>query len=202
MSNLFIIAAPSGCGKTSLVKALIEQTDNLCVSVSHTTRAARTGEVHGENYFFVSQAEFEQIEQDNGFVESAKVFDNHYGSAKQTIRDLLASEQDVVLEIDWQGAQQVKQSLIQAIAIFILPPSICALKARLTNRAETAAMIDRRMQDAVSEMQHFNEFDYLLINDDFNIALNDLSHIIQAQRLSLTQQTQRHKDLLKQLIDY
>ena len=201
MANLFIIAAPSGCGKTSLVKALIEKVDNLCVSVSHTTRAARPGEEHGKNYFFVSKEDFNEISNNDGFIESAQVFDNYYGSAKQTVKDLLEQGQDVILEIDWQGAQQVKQSFIDAIGIFILPPSISALEDRLTDRGQDdQSIIDRRMKDAVSEMQHFDEFDYLVINDDFNIALNDLTHIIYTQRLSLAQQTQQQQDLLKQLI--
>jgi len=201
MANLFIIAAPSGCGKTSLVKALIEKVDNLCVSVSHTTRAQRPGEEHGKNYFFVSKEDFNEISNSNGFIESAQVFDNYYGSAKQTVKDLLKQGQDVILEIDWQGAQQVKQSFIDAIGIFILPPSISALEERLTDRGQDdQSIIDRRMKDAVSEMQHFDEFDYLVINDDFNIALNDLTHIIYTQRLSLAQQTQQQQDLLKQLI--
>jgi guanylate kinase len=201
MANLFIIAAPSGCGKTSLVKALIEKVDNLCVSVSHTTRSARPGEEHGKNYFFVSKEVFNEISNSDGFIESAQVFDNYYGSAKQTVKDLLEQGKDVILEIDWQGAQQVKQSFTNAIGIFILPPSISALAERLTDRGQDdQSIIDRRMQDAVSEMQHFDEFDYLVINDDFNIALNDLTHIIYTQRLSLAQQTQQYQDLLKQLI--
>ncbi|HIM58109.1 MAG TPA: guanylate kinase [Gammaproteobacteria bacterium] len=201
MANLFIIAAPSGCGKTSLVKALIEQLDNLCVSVSHTTRAARAGEIHGKNYFFVSKAEFDEINNNKGFIESAQVFDNHYGSAKQTVKDLLSKGQDVILEIDWQGAQQVKKSFKDAIGIFILPPSISALEERLTGRGQDdQSIIERRMRDAVSEMQHFDEFDYLVINDDFNVALNDLGNIIHTQRLTLEQQLNKHQDLLKQLI--
>jgi guanylate kinase len=201
MANLFIVAAPSGCGKTSLVKALIEKVGNLCVSVSHTTRAARPGEEHGKNYFFVSKEAFNEIGNSGGFIESAQVFDNYYGSAKQTVKDLLEQGKDVILEIDWQGAQQVKQSFTDAIGIFILPPSISALEERLTDRGQDdQSIIDRRMQDAVSEMQHFDEFDYLVINDDFNIALNDLSHIIYTQRLGLSQQTQQYQDLLKQLI--
>ncbi len=201
MSNLFVIAAPSGCGKTSLVKALIEQTKDLCVSISHTTRTARPGEEHGKNYFFVSKEEFDQINKNNGFIESAKVFDNYYGSAKQTVKDLLKSETDVILEIDWQGARQVKEAFTNAISIFILPPSKDALRKRLTNRGQdNQAIIDRRMQDAVSEMQHFSEFDYLVINDNFDKALEDLSIIVSSQRLSLEQQSNKNKGLLKQLI--
>ena len=136
MANLFIVAAPSGCGKTSLVKALISKTEDLCVSVSHTTRAARPGEAHGKNYFFVSKQEFDKIKKEDGFIESAQVFDNHYGSAKQTVKDLLESGTDVILEIDWQGARQVKKSFNDAIGIFILPPSEAALRERLTDRGQ------------------------------------------------------------------
>ena len=201
MANLFIIAAPSGCGKTSLVKALVEKTSDLCVSVSHTTRAPRPGEIHGKNYFFVSKDEFDKIANNDGFIESAQVFDNFYGSAKQTVKDLLAENQDVILEIDWQGARQVKKTFSNAISIFILPPSIAALESRLTDRGQdNKDIIDRRMRDAVSEMQHYNEFDYLVINDDFNIALDDLSAIIRDKRLNLSQQSERYQQLLKQLI--
>ena len=201
MANLFIVAAPSGCGKTSLVKALIAQTEGLCVSVSHTTRAARPGEVHGKNYFFVSKQEFDQIKKEDGFIESAQVFDNHYGSAKQTVRDLLESGTDVILEIDWQGARQVKKSFNDAIGIFILPPSEAALRERLTDRGQDdKSIIDRRMQDAVSEMRHYDEFDYLVINDDFNLALTDLSTIIHSQRFLLSQQTEKYQSLLNSLI--
>ena len=201
MANLFIIAAPSGCGKTSLVKALVEKTSDLCVSVSHTTRAPRPGEAHGKNYFFVSKDEFDKIANNDGFIESAQVFDNFYGSAKQTVKDLLAENQDVILEIDWQGARQVKKTFSNAISIFILPPSIAALESRLTDRGQdNKDIIDRRMRDAVSEMQHYNEFDYLVINDDFDIALDDLSAIIRDKRLNLSQQSERYQQLLKQLI--
>ncbi|HIB96960.1 MAG TPA: guanylate kinase [Candidatus Thioglobus sp.] len=201
MANLFIVAAPSGCGKTSLVKALIAQTEDLCVSVSHTTRAARPGEAHGKNYFFVSKQEFDQIKKEDGFIESAQVFDNHYGSAKQTVRDLLESGTDVILEIDWQGARQVKKSFNDAIGIFILPPSEAALRERLTDRGQDdKSIIDRRMQDAVSEMRHYDEFDYLVINDDFNLALTDLSTIIHSQRFLLSQQTEKYQSLLNSLI--
>ncbi|MDG2394775.1 guanylate kinase [Candidatus Thioglobus sp.] len=201
MANLFIVAAPSGCGKTSLVKALIEKTEGLCVSVSHTTRAARPGEEHGKNYFFITKQEFDQINNDNGFIESAQVFDNYYGSAKQTVRDLLATGTDVILEIDWQGARQVKENFTDAIGIFILPPSESALRERLTGRGQDdKSIIDRRMQDAVSEMQHYDEFDYLVINDNFALALADLTTIIHSQRLLLSQQSIKYQSLLNSLI--
>ncbi|CAB9539564.1 Guanylate kinase (EC 2.7.4.8) [uncultured Gammaproteobacteria bacterium] len=201
MANLFIIAAPSGCGKTSLVKALIEKMQNLCVSVSHTTRTARSDETHGKNYFFVSKDAFDEINDSDGFIESACVFDNYYGSAKQTVKDLLAAGQDVILEIDWQGARQVEKSFPNITSIFIIPPSIEALRARLTGRGQDdTSIIERRMQDAVSEMQHYNEFDYLVINDDFETALNDLSNIIHSQRLDTEQQFSKHQVLLETLI--
>lgn len=201
MANLFIISAPSGCGKTSLVKALIKQTKGLSVSISHTTRPARPNETDGENYFFVSKNAFDKIDKSSGFIESAKVFGHYYGSAKQTIEDLLLKGRDVILEIDWQGARQVKQNFKASIGVFILPPSIGALKERLTSRGQdNRSVIKCRMQDAVREMQHFDEFDYLVINDDFDTALNDLAHIIHTQRLSLTQQANRQQNLLTQLI--
>lgn len=201
MATLFIISAPSGCGKTSLVKALIAQTKDLRVSVSHTTRKPRLDEVEAENYFFVSLKEFEAIDGKNGFIESAQVFDNFYGSAKQSVQNLLNQGIDVILEIDWQGARQVKKTFADAVAIFILPPSITALKQRLTDRGQdNSAIIDRRMQAAVSEITHFKEFDYLVINDDFETALNDLSNIVHSQRLELAQQSTKHQNLLKTLI--
>lgn len=200
MANLFIIAAPSGCGKTSLVKELVKTTNNLCVSVSHTTRKPRTREIHGENYFFVSEAEFNQINNNKGFIESAHVFGNYYGSAKQTVKDLLAKDQDVILEIDWQGARQVEKDFPDIISIFILPPSITALRERLINRQDDISIIENRMKNAVSEMQHYDEFDYLVINDDFTAALNDLFTIIHSQRLNISQQSRKHQGLLEILI--
>ena len=208
MANLFIIAAPSGCGKTSLVEALIKKTKNLCVSVSHTTRPPRLDEVNGINYYFVSINEFEEMIKNNAFVEYAIVFDNHYGSSTKLIREKLDEGVDVILEIDWQGARQVKENMSKAISIFILPPSKEALLGRLKQRAQdNDATINKRMSDAQNQMQHFNEFDYLVINDDFNSALNDLNLIIcgpekasERFRLSLSEQSKKYKKLLKKLI--
>ena len=201
MANLFIIAAPSGCGKTSLVKALLEKASNICVSVSHTTRAPRPGEVDGKNYFFVSKEAFEKIQAEKGFLESAQVFDNFYGTAKQSVIDLLDQGNDVILEIDWQGAKQVKEIFDDAIGIFILPPSVEALRERLTGRGQDSdEIINRRMQDAVSEMRHYNEFDYLVINDDFDVALGDLMQIIDTQKFNLSSQSEQYQSLLKSLI--
>ena len=208
MANLFIIAAPSGCGKTSLVEALIKKTKNLCVSVSHTTRPPRPDEVNGINYYFVSINEFEEMIKNNAFVEHATVFDNHYGSSSQLIKEKLDEGVDVILEIDWQGARQVKNNMPNSTSIFILPPSKEALLERLQQRAQdNDATINKRMSDAQNQMQHFNEFDYLVINDDFNSALNDLNLIIcrpekasERFSLSLSEQSKKHKKLLKKLI--
>ena len=208
MANLFIIAAPSGCGKTSLVEALIKKTKNLCVSVSHTTRPPRPDEVNGINYYFVSINEFEEMIKNNAFVEHATVFDNHYGSSTKLIREKLDEGIDVILEIDWQGARQVKKNMPNAISIFILPPSKEALLGRLQQRAQdNDATINKRMSDAQNQMQHFNEFDYLVINDDFNSALNDLNLIIcrpdkasERFSLSLSEQSKKYIKLLKKLI--
>ena len=208
MANLFIIAAPSGCGKTSLVEALIKKTKNLCVSVSHTTRPPRPDEVNGINYYFVSINEFEEMIKNNAFVEHATVFDNHYGSSTKLIREKLDEGVDVILEIDWQGARQVKENMPNSISIFILPPSNEALLGRLKQRAQDDdETINKRMSDAQNQMQHFNEFDYLVINDDFNSALNDLNLIIcrpdkasERFSLSLSEQSKKYIKLLKKLI--
>jgi len=208
MANLFIIAAPSGCGKTSLVEALIKNAKNLYVSVSHTTRPPRSDEINGINYYFVSIDEFEEMIKNNAFVEHATVFDNHYGSSTKLIREKLDEGIDVILEIDWQGARQVKENMPNAISIFILPPSNEALLGRLKQRAQdNDETIKKRMSDAQNQMQHFNEFDYLVINDDFNSALNDLNLIIcrpdkasERFSLSLSEQSKKNIKLLKKLI--
>ena len=208
MANLFIIAAPSGCGKTSLVEALIKKTENLCVSVSHTTRPPRSDEINGINYYFISNNDFDGMVNNGAFVEHAMVFDNHYGSSTKLIKDKLNEGVNVILEIDWQGARQVKENMPNAISIFILPPSKEALLGRLQQRAQdNDAIIIKRMSDAQNPMQHFNEFDYLVINDDFNSALNDLNLIIcradkDSERfsLSLSEQSKKYRKLLKKLI--
>jgi len=208
MSNLFIIAAPSGCGKTSLVNALLKKSSNICVSVSHTTRKPRPEEVNGTNYHFISVDEFQEMIKDNKFVEFAKVFENLYGSSRQLIDDNLNNNIDVILEIDWQGARQVKINMPKAISIFVLPPSKEALLERLKNRAQDDELtINNRMSDAKNQMRHFNEFDYLIINNNFNEALSDLESIIipsnkasERINLSLKEQSNKHKNLLKKLI--
>ena len=208
MANLFIIAAPSGCGKTSLVDALLKKSSNICVSVSHTTRKPRPEEVNGTNYHFISVDEFQEMIKDNKFVEFAEVFENLYGSSRQLIEDNLNNNIDVILEIDWQGARQVKINMPKAISIFVLPPSKEALLERLKNRAQDDELtINKRMSDAENQMRHFNEFDYLIINNNFNEALSDLESIIIPSNkasdrfnLSLEEQSNKHKNLLKKLI--
>jgi guanylate kinase len=208
MANLFIIAAPSGCGKTSLVDALLKKSSNTCVSVSHTTRKPRPEEVNGTNYHFISVDEFQEMIKDNKFVEFAEVFENLYGSSRQLIEDNLNNNIDVILEIDWQGARQVKINMPKAISIFVLPPSKEALLERLKNRAQDDELtINKRMSDAENQMRHFNEFDYLIINNDFNEALSDLESIIIPSNkasdrfnLSLEEQSNKHKNLLKKLL--
>lgn len=199
--NLFIVSAPSGAGKTSLVRALINGDNNLRVSVSHTTRPMRPGEVDGENYHFVSRGEFEAARDAGDFFEWAEVFGNLYGTAKSQVEDLQSQGLDVVLEIDWQGARQVKQALPEGCAIFILPPSLSALRQRLTGRGQDdEATIERRMAEAHSEMAHYAEADYLVLNDDFDRALNDLKTIVDSQRLSRRSQQHRLAAVLNDLL--
>ncbi|WP_371194875.1 guanylate kinase [Glaciecola sp. SC05] len=206
LGNLFIVAAPSGAGKSSLISALLshsaEQKLNnpAQLSVSHTTRAPREGEVDGEHYHFVDVSEFEALIKQDAFYEYAKVFDNYYGTSKAAISDKLDQGIDVFLDIDWQGARQIKALNPEVISIFVLPPSIEALRMRLDGRGKDApAVIAKRMQEAVSEMSHYDEFDYLVVNDDFNKAVADFVSIVNSQALSLPKQNLRHSDLLASL---
>lgn len=200
--KLYIISAPSGAGKTSLVKQLRQETDKLVVSVSHTTRGMRSGEVHGSDYFFVTIDEFKAMIERQAFLEHAQVFDNFYGTAQKTVEDNLAQGLDVILEIDWQGAQQVRQMLPDSVSIFILPPSIEILKQRLQNRGQDdEETIARRMRDAVTEMSHYPEFDYLIVNDDFELALSQLKSIVTANRLLQSTQQRLLAPLLQNLLN-
>jgi guanylate kinase len=180
--RLFVVAAPSGAGKTSLVKALLERRPQLCLSVSHTTRPARATESHGREYFFVAVEEFRKLAAERAFLEHAQVFDNHYGTGRARVEADLAAGRSVILEIDWQGARQVRASLPQCVTIFILPPSRDALEKRLrARRTESDAAIERRLRDAVGDMSHWKEFDYVVVNDDFERALEDLTRIVDSQ---------------------
>ena len=199
--TLYIVSAPSGAGKTSLVKALVDAQPQVRVSVSHTTRAMRPGEVDGVNYHFVSREDFLARLERNEFLEHAEVFGNLYGTSQRWLEDTLAEGFDLILEIDWQGAQQVRRLMPQAKSIFILPPTQEALRQRLNNRGQDSdEIIDKRMREAVSEMSHYVEYDYLVINDDFSHALSDLQSIFRANRLHQQSQQQRYRQLLEQLL--
>ncbi|MFZ2725321.1 MAG: guanylate kinase [Methylococcaceae bacterium] len=199
--TLYIISAPSGAGKTSLVKRLIAEMTQLSVSISHTTRAQRPAEVNGQDYFFVSIKQFQRLLGEHAFLEYAQVFDNFYGTAKQTVIDTLDKGLDVILEIDWQGARQVKQDFPESRSIFIFPPSVEVLRQRLTGRGQDeASVINRRLSDAVSEITHYAEFDYLVVNDDFEQALSELKSIIIANRLLKSRQQQQLQFLLDSLL--
>mgnify|MGYP000197502382 CR=1 FL=1 len=200
--TLYVFSAPSGAGKTSLVKALLEQTPNIGVSVSHTTRAPREGEVNGKDYNFVSQETFQELIGQAAFLEHAQVFDNFYGTSQIWVEQELQAGRDVILEIDWQGAQQIRQQMPEMISVFILPPSREELLKRLTGRGtDSQEIIARRMQDAESEMSHYGEFNYLIINDDFEIALQQLRSIVIARRQRTAVQSQIQQELLKNLLN-
>jgi guanylate kinase len=198
---LYIISAPSGAGKTSLVKALLEVVLDVVVSVSHTTRSSRPGEKDGVNYHFISDAEFDEMVDQGMFLEHAKVFDHHYGTSRQHIQEQLIKGKDVILEIDWQGARQIRQLMTDCKTIFILPPSVVALKERLQERGQDDdELIIRRMQDAVSVMSHYGEFDYIVINDEFEKAKSDLLSIFVSNRKLKDFQQEKHAELLSALL--
>jgi len=200
--KLYIISAPSGAGKTSLIKKLVPITDKLIVSVSHTTRAQRPSEVDGVDYFFTPVEKFKTLIEQQAFLEYAQVFDNYYGTSQKSVEDSLKQGNDVILEIDWQGAEQIRYILPDAISIFILPPSTEVLRERLQGRGQDSkAVIDRRMQDAVTEMSHYAEYNYLVVNDDFSHALTELKSIILANRLTIEHQQQNLGGLLIDLLN-
>lgn len=199
--TLYTVSAPSGAGKTSLVKALVDSYEGIKVSVSHTTRPSRSGEQDGVNYHFVSQETFMGMLEQAAFLEHARVFDNFYGTSKTWVEDTLKQGTDVILEIDWQGAQQVRKLLPDTVGIFILPPSEATLRERLTQRGQDDnSIIERRMRDARNEIEHYVESDYLIINDNFDVALNEFKSIITARRLTLDKQQVRHQSLLMGLL--
>lgn len=201
--TLYIISAPSGAGKSSLIQALLKTQPlyDTQVSISHTTRAMRPGEKHGEHYFFVDKDEFHTMIEQDDFLEHAEVFGNYYGTSRKTIEQILASGVDVFLDIDWQGAQQIRNRMQQARSIFVLPPSKDELDRRLRGRGQDSEeVIAKRMAQAVAEMTHFAEYDYLIVNDDFDLALSDLKTIIRAERLRLSRQRLRHDGLITKLL--
>ena len=197
--DLFIIAAPSGGGKTSLVSSLFKHDPRLVLSVSHTTRSARPGELDGQQYRFVSVTEFEQMIANGEFMEYARVFDNYYGTHRESVKRLLEEDRDVILEIDWQGARQVREVFPDCCAIFIIPPSLKILRERLTRRGQdSASVIQRRMQDAQAEISHWKEFDQLVENDDFDSALEELIAIINDHRKRIPHQKNKNGQILAQ----
>tara|TARA_Y100000589_G_C27021383_1_gene575072 strand:+ start:188 stop:808 length:621 start_codon:yes stop_codon:yes gene_type:complete len=199
--NLFILSAPSGAGKSSLISALLEKHSDMKVSVSHTTRSPRPGEENGVHYHFVSVDEFKALIEKNDFFEWAQVFDNYYGTSKQAIESQLEAGIDVFLDIDWQGAQQIRKLVDDVETIFILPPSKEELESRLNKRGQDSAeVIAGRMAKAQSETSHYNEYDYVVVNDDFDTALTEIETIVMAKRLSLKSQTVRHQALLENLL--
>lgn len=199
--TLFIVSAPSGAGKTSLLKALLERADGISVSVSHTTRPIRPGEQNGVHYWFSDETEFRRMIGEGAFIEHAEVFGNLYGTSENAVREQLSSGTDVILEIDWQGAQQVRRRFAEAVSIFILPPTPEALRQRLNARGQDSVeVIERRMREAQSEMEHYVEYDYLVVNDRFEQALEELQAIVISQRLREPLQSQRLEAQLKALL--
>ncbi len=198
--SVFIVAAPSGAGKTSLVKELIARDPHVSESISYTTRAPRPGEQDKRDYHFVDRETFEKMSGNGEFLESAEVHGNLYGTGKEWTRSQSAAGRDIVLEIDWQGAQQVRKLLPDAVGIFVVPPSVDVLRARLTDRAQdSATVIDRRVAAARSELSHVHEFDYVIINDDFDDAVQDIISIVRSTRLRVAVQSSRNESLINSL---
>ncbi|WP_366645632.1 guanylate kinase [Amphritea sp.] len=201
IGTLYVISAPSGAGKTSLVKALLDNDEQVCVSVSHTTRDMRPGEVDGKDYNFVPMDQFNNMIEQGQFLEFAEVFTNKYGTSRPWVEEQLEQGMDVILEIDWQGAQQVRQQMPDCISLFILPPSTEELRKRLTGRGtDSDEVINHRMSESMSEMSHYPEFQYLVFNDDFDTALNDLQTVFSARRLELSRQQLKQAQILAELL--
>ncbi len=199
---LFVVSAASGTGKTSLVKALRESTPELTLSISHTTRTIRPGETHGVHYHFTEKTRFEEMIGDGYFVEHAEVFGNYYGTSHTGVSEQLSAGHDVLLEIDWQGAAQVRKIFPKSIQIFIIPPSLDALRERLSNRGQDSeAVIQTRLNGAVEEIRQHLSFDYLIVNDDFDVALADLKSIIHAAGLTEAQQVVKVQNVLMGLLN-
>lgn len=199
--KLFVIAAPSGAGKTSLVRALMQRRPALRFSISYTTRQQRPNERHSHDYFFVDKLEFERMVAAQEFLEHARVFDNYYGTSRAQVERLLDDSQDVLLEIDWQGAQQIRRALPECRTIFVLPPSREALEQRLRNRGTDAEdVIARRLRDSLADLSHWNEFDYIVVNDDFERATADLEAIVTGQGEHLRRERAELRPLLDKLL--
>lgn len=201
--KVIVIAAPSGAGKTSLVKALVESSDNIDVAVSHTTRSMRVHEADGINYHFVTVERFKEMQSAGEFIESAEVFGNFYGTSRSAMDTVIQQGKHLVLEIDYQGAAQIRHQVAEAISIFILPPSLKTLKARLQGRAtDDEATIERRTREAINELSHYHEFDYLVVNDDFDLALRQIRDIVAtgASEFTLANQQTAQKPLLSELL--
>lgn len=199
--TLFIVSAPSGAGKTSLLKALVETEDRVKVSISHTTRPKRPGEVDGVDYHFLDTAAFEEMVEAGAFLEHAEVFGNFYGTSEAGIRDQLIAGNDVILEIDWQGTQQVRQRIPDTVSVFILPPTLETLRQRLGSRGQDSeAVISRRLAEAREEMSHFAEYDFIVVNDLFEQALGELRSIVTSRRLSQVIQAERLQGRLRSLL--
>jgi guanylate kinase len=199
--TLFIVSAASGTGKTTLVKALLKNCDNLSVSISHTTRPIRVGELDTVHYHFTSKDSFVEMIGKGAFLEHAEVFGNYYGTALSTVESTLRQDHDIILEIDWQGAQQVRRLYPNAVSIFIIPPSREALRDRLQARGQDSDdIITQRLNGAIADMSHFIEFDFVVINDDFDTALENLRSIVEASRLRQSVQTIRHGERIQSLL--
>jgi guanylate kinase len=199
--TLFVVAAPSGAGKSTLVNALLEREPGISLSISHTTRPPRPGETDGRHYYFVERAEFERQIAGGVFLEHAEVHGNLYGTSRTTVQELLAQGRDVLLEIDWQGAQQIRASKPDCVSVFILPPSRAELERRLRGRGSDAPeVIDRRLRNSRGEIAHAHEFDFILVNDVFETALAGLQAIVRAVRLRGVLQWQRHEALIAELL--
>lgn len=202
LGTLFIISAPSGAGKTSLVNSLGKILSNLRVSVSHTTRPPRPGEQQGVDYHFISEAEFKEMIHQHLFLEHAQVFGHYYGTSRLWVEDMLAQRQDVILEIDWQGARQIRSIILNTQSIFILPPSKKALLQRLNQRhQDNTSIIEQRMQEAASQISHYREYDFVIVNDVFEEALRELQAIFLSQRLRLKYQAVDKGELISKLIE-
>lgn len=199
--NLFVISAPSGAGKTSLVRSLIEMVPVLYVSISHTTRQRRPYEKDGIDYHFVDQQTFLSLVKAGQFLEHALVFDNYYGTSRPWVEKQMSEGKDIILEIDWQGAEQVRKQIANTVNIFILPPSYNTLSSRLVGRGDNTENVDRRMQEARNEIAHYRDYDFLVINDNFDTALKELMNIIRVMKLGYPHQKAYYDNFVKQLLN-